>query len=523
LLKKVGEFAVRLESFRAIVNARLPLTDEGAGLWTIVLNGDRIANVSPQSDFVRPESNVWDAKGCPVLPGFIDAHMHPISMGLKRLRLDLSQVRSLQELLQIVQSASSRISRPSSRFLIGYDWDESLFVDEKRYPTRWDLDKVAPDVPVALSRIDGHLWVVNTKALQMLNLPGDHPFVFKTSGQPNGLLADDAIRYLEPFIEPTLLEKREALRIASQIALEHGVTTIADLYADLEVYESTIADGDLTVRFICCVPPATAQQLKAPLQWRIDKERCEAKFVKLFLDGSIGARTAALREPYADAPNETGRLLLRDRVAEGLMLELNEMGWHLAVHAIGDLAIDQAIEAFRFVRMESKRFMRHRLEHLELLRPEHIGWLSKLNLVASMQPNFVARWQQPNGLYEARLGWERAKRMNPFNSVIKAGIPLAFGSDGMPFGSLEGIVGALVHPEPSERLTLRQALLAYTQGAAFACCVESQIGTIAPGKLADLVVLSHLPHDEAFVSEWQSVKVIAVFVGGKLEFRWRED
>jgi predicted amidohydrolase YtcJ len=522
-LRKVGEFAVRLESFRAIVNARLPLTDEGAGLWTIVLNGDRIANVSPQSGLVRPENDVWDAKGCPVLPGFIDAHMHPISMGLKRLRLDLSQVRSLQELLQIVQSASSRISRPSSRFLIGYDWDESLFVDEKRYPTRWDLDKVAPDVPVALRRIDGHLWVVNTKALQMLNLPGDHPFVFKTSGQPNGLLADDAIRYLEPFIEPTLSEKREALRIASQIALEHGVTAMADLYADLEVYESAIADGDLTVRFICCVPPATAQQLKAPLQWRIDKERCEAKFVKLFLDGSIGARTAALREPYADAPNETGRLLLRDRVAEGLMLELNEMGWHLAVHAIGDLAIDQAIEAFRFVRMESKRFMRHRLEHLELLRPEHIGWLSKLNLVASMQPNFVARWQQPNGLYEVRLGWERAKRMNPFNSVIKAGIPLAFGSDGMPFGPLEGIVGALVHPEPSERLTLRQALLAYTQGAAFACCVESQIGTIAPGKLADLVVLSHLPHEEAFVSEWQSVKVIAVFVGGKLEFRWRED
>jgi predicted amidohydrolase YtcJ len=521
---KVGEFAVRSESFQAIVNAKLPLTDGGAGLWTIVLNGDRIVKVSPQSDLVRPESdNVWDAEGCPVLPGFIDAHMHPISMGLKRLRFDLSQVRSLQELLQIVKSASSRVPRPPFHFLIGYDWDESLFADEKRYPTCWDLDKVAPDVPVALRRIDGHLWVVNTKALQLLNLPSDHPFVFKTSGQPNGLIADDAIRFLEPFIEPTIAEKREALRIASQIALEHGVTTMADLYADLEVYESAIADSDLRVRFICCILPATAQQLKAPLQWRIDEERCEAKFVKLFLDGSIGARTAALREPYADATNETGRLLLRDRVAEGLMLELNEMGWRLAVHAIGDLAIDQAIESFRFVRMEGRRFLRHRLEHLELLRPEHIGWLSKLNLVASMQPNFVARWQQPNGLYEARLGWERAKRMNPFNSIIKAGITLAFGSDGMPFGPLEGIVGALTHPEPNERLTLRQALLAYTQGAAFACGIESQVGTIAPGKLADLVVLSHLNNEEAFVNEWQGVKVIAVFVSGKLEFRQQED
>ncbi len=515
---------MQLKSFQAIVNAKLPLTDGGEKLWTVVLIGDRIAKVIPQTDLVRPDNDsVWDAGCRPVLPGFIDAHMHPISMGLKQLRLDLSQVRSLRELLQIVQNALSLAPRPSSRFLIGYDWDESLFDDEKRYPTRWDLDKVAPDVPVALRRIDGHLWVVNTKALQMLNLTSDHPFVFKTSGQPNGLLADDAIRYLEPFIEPTVAEKREALRIASQIALEHGVTTMADLYADLEVYESAVSDSDLRVRFICCFPPATAHQLKEPLQWRIDKEGCEAKFVKLFLDGSIGARTAALREPYADATNETGCLLLRDRVAEGLMLELNEMGWHLAVHAIGDLAIDQAIEAFRFVRMERKRFLRHRLEHLELLRPEHIGWLSKLNLVASMQPNFVARWQQPNGLYEARLGWERAKSMNPFKSVVKAGIPLAFGSDGMPFGPMEGIVGALTHPEPRERLTLKQALLAYTQGAAFACNVESQVGTIASGKLADLVVLSHLPNEETFVNEWQSVRVIAVFVGGKLEFGRQEN
>jgi predicted amidohydrolase YtcJ len=515
----MGEHAIPRRQWRAIVNARLPLTDDGQGLWAIALGGDCIAAVVPQTEMVRPDdASVWDAKGRPVLPGFIDAHMHPVSMGLKKLRLDLSQVRSLRELLQVVQNAASRVPRPSSRFLIGYDWDESLFGDEKRYPTRWDLDKAAPDVPVALRRIDGHLWVVNTKAMQAMDLPAEHPFVFKTDGQPNGLLADDAIRFLEPFVQPTLAEKREALRLASEIALRHGVTTMADLYADLAVYESAIKDDALTVRFVCCVPPATAQQLKAPLSWRIDGERCEAKFVKLFLDGSIGAHTAAMREPYADMPNETGRLLLRDRTAEGLMLEFNDMGWRLAVHAIGDLAIDQAVEAFRFVRMEGKRFLRHRLEHLELLRPEHLGWLRRLQLVASMQPNFVARWQIPQGLYEHRLGWERAKGMNPFGSVVRAGIPLAFGSDGMPFGPLYGIVGALTHPEPSERLSLRQALLAYTQGAAFACGIESQVGTIAPGKLADFVVLSHLPDERNFADEWQSVKIVATFVGGKAEF-----
>ncbi len=495
------------------------MTDEGQRLWTITLNGERIAAVVPQNDFVHPDSpSVWDAKGRPVLPGFIDAHMHPISMGLKKLRLDLSQIQSLKELLEVVHNSASLLPRPSSRFLIGYDWDESLFADEHRYPTRWDLDKVAPDLPIALRRIDGHLWVVNTKGLQLLNLPEDHPFVFKTEGQPNGLLADEAIRFLEPFIEPKLDEKREALSIASQIALEHGVTTLADLYADLEVYESLVKDDGLEIRFVCCVPPATAQQLKAPLGWNIAKERCEAKFVKLFLDGSIGAHTAAMREPYADMPDETGRLLLRDRTAEGLMLEFNDMGWRLAVHAIGDLAIDQAIEAFRFVRMEGKSFLRHRLEHIEVLQPEHIGWMKRLNLVASMQPNFVARWQQEGRLYQIRLGWERAKRMNPFGSILRAGVPLAFGSDGMPFGPIYGIVGALTHPEPSEQISLRQALLAYTQGAAFACSIENQVGTIASGKLADLVVLSHLPDEQAFADEWQSVKVVATFAGGEMKF-----
>lgn len=510
---------MKLTKVKAIVNARLPLTDEGQRLWTITLNGERIAAVVPQNDFVHPDSpSVWDAKGRPVLPGFIDAHMHPISMGLKKLRLDLSQIQSLKELLEVVHNSASLLPRPSSRFLIGYDWDESLFADEHRYPTRWDLDKVAPDLPIALRRIDGHLWVVNTKGLQLLNLPEDHPFVFKTEGQPNGLLADEAIRFLEPFIEPKLDEKREALSIASQIALEHGVTTLADLYADLEVYESLVKDDGLEIRFVCCVPPATAQQLKAPLGWNIAKERCEAKFVKLFLDGSIGAHTAAMREPYADMPDETGRLLLRDRTAEGLMLEFNDMGWRLAVHAIGDLAIDQAIEAFRFVRMEGKSFLRHRLEHIEVLQPEHIGWMKRLNLVASMQPNFVARWQQEGRLYQIRLGWERAKRMNPFGSILRAGVPLAFGSDGMPFGPIYGIVGALTHPEPSEQISLRQALLAYTQGAAFACSIENQVGTIASGKLADLVVLSHLPDEQAFADEWQSVKVVATFAGGEMKF-----
>ena len=168
--------------------------------------------------------------------------------------------------------------------------------------------------------------------------------------------------------------------------------------------------------------------------------------------------------------------------------------------------------------MEGRRWHRHRLEHLELLHPEHLGWLRKLGLVASLQPNFVARWQMPGGLYEQRLGWSLAQKMNPFASIRAAGVPLAFGSDGMPFGPLFGLVGALQHPAPEERLSLTEALRAYTEGAAFACQIETKVGTIAEGMLADLVVLSDLPTEEAFPEEWARVRVDAVFVDGALVY-----
>ncbi len=501
---------------RGIVNARLPLTDQGLGLWTIIIKDDRVDRVFQQSDATTGcEEGFLDARKRPVLPGFVDAHMHPISLGLKELRLDLATVTGLRELIEIV---GERVQTGpfSEGWLVGYDWDESRFRDERRYPTRWDLDRASRDVPIALQRTDGHLWVVNSKALEKINPPADDPLVYKTDGEPNGLIADQAIRYLEPFVEPKRREKRDALRKAEEQCLRHGITTVADMYADLEVYEALLAEGRPRVRFTGALPPSTAYQLKAPLPWTVEREGCFFPFVKLFLDGSIGARTAALRTPYWDDPSETGRLFLRDRSCEGLILNLNEEGWSLAVHCIGDLAIDQAIEAFRFLRMEGSRFFRHRLEHLELIHRDQIGWLKKLHLVPSLQPNFISRWQGPGGLYETRLGKDRTLRMNPLRSVLEAGLPLAFGSDGMPLGPFFGIFGALTHPNPEERISLRQALGAYTQGAAFACRLESCLGTIAPGFLADLIVLSRLPDEEEYEREWQSVEVQEVVVGGCL-------
>ncbi|MCS7223524.1 MAG: amidohydrolase [Armatimonadetes bacterium] len=500
---------------RGIVNTRLPLSDGGDRVWTILIAEERIERIVPQSDtIVVDQKDLLDARLRPVLPGFIDAHMHPISLGLKELRLDLSTVTSLKELVETVRAAV-RQRAGLREWLIGYDWDESRFSDERRYPSRWDLDQASAEIPIALQRTDGHLWVVNSKALSLMNPPSDDPLVYKTNGQPNGLIADQAIKYLEPFVEPTVNEKRRALRAAEVQCLVNGITTVADMYADWEVYQREVEEGTLRIRFFTAAPPFVAQALGRPLDWSLDRHRCQMRFAKLFLDGSIGARTAALRVPYRDQPSETGRLFLRDRACEGLMMDLNEKGWCLAVHAIGDLAIDQAIESFRFLRMESTCFRRHRLEHLELLHPEHIPWLKRLFIVPSLQPNFITRWQGSGGLYEERLGKDRAFKMNPIGSLLSAGLPVAFGSDGMPLGPFYGILGALTHPDPKERISLAQALWCYTQGAAFACGVEGQAGTLAPGLLADIVILSHLPNEDAFPDVWRDIRVEEVVIGGR--------
>jgi hypothetical protein len=233
----------------------------------------------------------------------------------------------------------------------------------------------------------------------------------------------------------------------------------------------------------------------------------------VFADGSFGARTAALFDPYDDEPRATGQLIQSPKELTSLLARAHSAGFQLAVHAIGDRGVDVVIEAFsRVLDREPRDGHRHRIEHAELFPEDGLGRMKELGLVASMQPNFVARWSAPSGLYERRIGRARLERNNPFRHILRRRIPLAFGSDGMPYGPLGGLAGAIDAPFPAQRIPATEALRAYTAGGAFAAFAESDVGTLAAGKLADFAVLSGDPRRDPVAD----LAVDATVVGGSL-------
>jgi len=234
--------------------------------------------------------------------------------------------------------------------------------------------------------------------------------------------------------------------------------------------------------------------------------------VKAFVDGSIGARSAAVSLPYADGGGQGQLLLSRDELSH-ILRRADGAGLQVAIHAIGDLAIEEAISACELAGVGPEG--RHRIEHLELPTEEQLDRMARLGLVASMQPNFVARWSGPGKMYEARLGKARDEVIDPHAWVVDRGIPLAFGSDGMPMGPLYGLPGATDPPHAVQRLPLEEALQAYTWGGAYATCAEGEIGGISPGRRADLVVLSADPRNVP----WDRVRVYMTFLEGKLIYK----
>ncbi len=223
---------------------------------------------------------------------------------------------------------------------------------------------------------------------------------------------------------------------------------------------------------------------------RLEGEGCSLLGVKIYTDGSVGARTAAVHEPYADEPT-TGRLLRDAKQVEAIATRATRLGLQLKAHAIGDRAIEAVLDGITSAGLTAEH--RPRIEHAEMLNHDHLERMTEHGITAVMQPNFIGNWQGPDGLYESALGPERARAMNPLGSILEAGVPLAFSSDGMPYGPLYGIQCATEHPSPSERITVDQALHAYTSGAAYALGFEDRLGVLKPGGLADAVILDQDP------------------------------
>jgi len=467
-----------------------------------------VGNFSELQGLIGPGTDVLSLEGKAILPGFIDAHTHFVRVGLERtFYVDLSDAMSLDEALaRLRQAAQER----QGAWVVAQGWDESRW-PERRLLERLDLDRAVPRQPCCAVRVDGHLVVCNTLALARCSLP-EGELVDRGLGH----LREEAAWELLEAILPDRTTLVEAIAAASRHAAEIGVTAAAEMSGKPEyvrAYLHALEEGKLKTRVFLYIPLEHLGEARAlGLRRGFGGELLRVVGVKAYVDGSIGAHTAALSLPYRDQESR-GTVLLDIESLARAWRKASHAELQVAVHAIGDRAIAAVLRAAKLAGIS--RYDRHRIEHLELPTEEHLERMEELGLVASMQPNFVVNWSGPGKLYEMRLGAERDSRIDPHALVLKHGIPLAFGSDGMPMGPLYGLSGAVSPPHEVQRVSLEDAIEAYTVGAAFSLFAEGELGELAPGKRADLVVLSADPR----TTPLEEIRVEMSFLGGEVIFR----
>jgi predicted amidohydrolase YtcJ len=451
-----------------------------------------------------------DGQGRLLLPGFIDSHAHFLAGGFSLLSLQLRDAASREEFVSRIARRAAGL--PKGEWILNGDWDHQQFTPPELPRREW-IDGVTPCHPVCVNRHDGHMVLVNSLALGLAGITGMTPTpaggeILKdtATGEPTGILKDAAMelvarRIPEPSLENKLLAAEAALREAGR----YGVTSVHDMAdsSNFEVYEKLLRAGKLSARLLLYIPLDEIDiyerlRLKTPF----GNGRLRTGGLKTFVDGSLGSGTALFFEPYADNPGRTG-LLSPQMVPEGVMekriLAADRAGLQVAVHAIGDKANAIILDIFeKVIRVDGPRDRRWRVEHAQHLRRADIGRFGELGIIASVQPYHAVddgRWA------EAKIGRERCRTTFAFRSLIDQGAVLACGSDWTvaPLNPLSGIAAAVTrrttdgrNPDgwfPEQRLTLEQALAGYTRNGAYAEFAEHSKGTIAPGKLADLVVL----------------------------------
>lgn len=432
------------------------------------------------------------------VPGFVDAHTHPVDAGVHLGRVDLSEAGTRGEALDRVAEAAEA-AEPGT-WVVAFGWDESAWPSGDPL-VRVGLDEAAPANPVLAERVDRHVGVANSAALQRLDLD--------PAGHPGGRLVEEALLEALEAVAPDREGRVEALARFAAHAHAHGVTTVHGMVPaeDLRALEAAREGDRLGLRVRAYLLAEDLEALPAarprPDPW------LRLQGVKAFADGSLGARTAALVEPYADAPDERGSLLSDADELEAVLREARNRGLQTAVHAIGDRAVAAVLDGLEAAEVPPDAAPR--VEHAELLPGDGPERFRDRGVVASCQPNFVGDWGHPGGLYEERLGEERTSTMNRFRDLLEAGVPLAFGSDHMPFGPLQGIAAAVEAPHEAQRLDAGEALRAYTRGAAAAAGDAPDLGVLAPGSWADVAVLSRDPRDDV-----RSVSVDLTVVAGQV-------
>ncbi len=488
---------------------------------SIATIGIRILAVGTDAEVKKlagPSTKLRDLKGAFVMPGLNDAHVHLGGAGQTKLNVDLTGSQSLKEML--FRIAEKAHQSPSGHWLTGGGWDHTLWAS-KTLPTRQDLDKVTGDHPALLERIDGHIAIANTAALKAANITGKSPapqggaIDLDASGEPTGILRDTAMEQFEKIIPgPTHEDRRLGLALAIQDAISHGLTSLQDNseWDDFLVFEDFEREGKLPVRISEWLP------FDAPVSLLVEHRKhhdlsdpmLHTGMLKGFMDGSLGSRTAAMKAPYADDPTNSGLARYDQDKLDAMAVERAKASFQIGFHAIGDKANAMALNAYAttynacfepqppgtrctFTVADNER---DRIEHAQVVDPTDIPRFAQLGVIASMQPNHLLtdmNWA------EDRLGPKRAKSSYSWKAFLNAGVVVAFGTDYPvePVTPFRGLYAAVTRANeagtrtyfPDQSLTRTQALYAYTQGSAYAEKEEKTKGKLAPGFLADYVIL----------------------------------
>jgi predicted amidohydrolase YtcJ len=495
---------------------------------------------------VGRNTKVVDLKGRLAVPGLIDSHAHFIVGGFQLLSVNLKDARSEEEFTRRIAEKAKTLA--PGRWISGGEWDEQAWAFA-RLPTRQMIDAVTEKNPVCLSRYDGHAVLANLLALKLAAVTRATPdpvggiIVRDAAGEPTGVFKDAAQDLITRAIpRPTQAEMTEALHAALAEAARVGVTTIHSITVDTDSWNGSFtgeiqllrraeAEGWLTCRMYEIVPIARWEELRdTGIEHNTGDEFIKWGAVKAFADGSLGSATARMYEPFADDPSNRGiplPLMNPPAKMEALARGADQAHIQICIHAIGDRAIAEILNMYEGLGRENAPAHRFRIEHAQHLRPQDFARFSRLGIIASMQPYHAiddGRWA------EKRLGHERAKSSYAWRSMLDAGATLAFGSDWpvAPLSPLLGIYAAVTratldgkNPQgwfPEQRLTVEEALRAYTQGSAYAAFQEKVKGTIEPGKLGDVVVLSN----DLFAIPPETIKdahVIMTIVGGRIVYK----
>ncbi|MBI3579602.1 MAG: amidohydrolase [Ignavibacteriales bacterium] len=486
--------------------------------------------------YIGTHTKVIDLKGKRALPGFIDNHTHFMSGGFQLQSVDLRYAKSETEFAKLIKE---RAEQYPGRWITGGDWDHDNWPGGN-LPTKELIDKFTPNTPVFVNRYDGHMSLANSYVLKLAGITKDTPdppggAIVKDpkTGEPSGVLKDEAMSFVyKHILDASDAEMLDAARLALAEARKFGLTSIQDISSaqDVRIYQMLKSKGELTARFFSRLPISQWQHLAGTgMHVPFGDEWIRLGSLKAFADGSLGSSTALFFEPFTSDPSTKG--LASDIVIDGRLekwaLAADKAGLQLSIHSIGDSANSLMLDLFeRIVKTNPSWDRRFRLEHAQHIAPKDFVRFAKLGVIASVQPYHAiddGRWA------EKRIGHERCKTTYPFKSFLEHGVKMCFGSDWTvaPLNPLLGIYAAVTrrttdgaNPNgwfPEQKITMQQAVEAYTINNAYAAFEEKEKGSLSVGKLADIVVLS----DDIFSADpvkIEQVRVMMTVVGGKIVY-----